>query len=98
MAAFEYAFTSDGTPNSFPIGKTGITGIDEVGGLTPKVVRLSATANVVFVGGETNAQLVALMQAFIQRYGGNTSGGAGGAPTQATLQETPTLTEVVAAD
>jgi hypothetical protein len=98
MADFEYAFASTGTPNSFAIGKTGLTGIDEAGTITPKIVRLDATTNVVMAAAKTDAELVALMQAFIKRYGGVASGQAGGEPAQASLQEEPALTEVAAAD
>ena len=97
MADFEYAFASSGTPTSFTIGKTGITGIDEAGTLTPKIIRLSASVNVLFTGGETDAAIVALMKSFIQRHG-EAHDGAGGVPTQATLQETPAETNVGAAD
>ena len=97
MADFEYAFASSGTPTSFPIGKTGVTGIDEAGTLTPKIIRLSNTVNVVMVGGETDAQIVALMQSFLQTLGYGHEG-AGGFPARSSIQETPAETSVGAAD
>lgn len=97
MADFEYAFASSGTPTSFPISGTAITGIDEAGTLTPKIVRLGASATLLLTAAYTDAELVALMQTFIRRYGAGHEG-AGGFPAQATLQETPAETSVGAAD
>ena len=97
MADFEYAFASSGTPTSFTIGKTGITGIDEAGTLTPKIIRLSSSVNVLTTGGETDASIVALMKSFLQRHNEGHDG-AGGFPTQPSLQETPAETNVGAAD
>ena len=97
MANFEYAFTSAGTPTSFSVGDSGITGVDEAGTITPVVVKLGTNVHVLLTAVKTNAELVALMQAFIQRYGAGHEG-AGGFPTQATLQVTPALTNVGAAD
>lgn len=97
MADFEYAFASAGTPTSFPISGTSITGIDEAGTLTPKIVRLSPGATLLLTTAHTDAALVALMQGFVQRFGAGHEG-AGGFPTQATLQETPAETSVAAAD
>jgi hypothetical protein len=97
MADFEYAFASAGTPTSFPISGTSITGIDEAGTLTPKIVRLGGSATLLLTATKTDAELVALMSAFIQRYGAGHAD-AGGFPAQATLQETPAETSVAAAD
>jgi hypothetical protein len=97
MADFEYAFASSGTPTSFPISGTSVTGIDEAGTLTPKIVRLAAGVTVLMTTATTDAGLVALFTAFCQRYGSGVQS-AGGFPSQATLQETPTETEVEAAD
>jgi len=97
MADFEYAFASAGTPTSFPIGNSGVTGIDEAGTLTPVVVTLGADVNLLITATKTDAELVALMQTFIQRYAAGHEG-AGGFPAQATLQITPAETSVGAAD
>lgn len=97
MADFEFQVTAATAPNSFAVGATGVTGIGATA-LVPKIIRLSGTVNVVMTGGETDAQVVALMSAFVQRYGVNTRGDAGGFATQPSLQEAPTLTEVAAAD
>jgi hypothetical protein len=97
MADFEYAFASSGTPTSFPISGTAITGIDEAGTLTPKIVRLGPSATLLLTTAYTDAELVTLMLAFIRRYGAGHDG-AGGFPTQSSIQETPTETEVEAAD
>ena len=96
MADFEYPITAATAPNSFAIGKTGVTGIGATA-LVPTIIRLSPTVNVVMVNAETDAQIVALMQAFIQRYAAGHEG-AGGFKAQETLIETPALTEVAAAD
>lgn len=97
MANFEYPFTSSGTPHSFAVGASGITGIDEAGTITPVVFELGANVTVLPTAVKTDAELVALMNTFIQRYGSGRSS-AGGFPTQATLQRAPALTEVAAAD
>ena len=97
MADFEYAFASAGTPTSFPIGASGITGIDEAGTVTPKTVELGANVTGLLTATKTDAELVALMKAFIQRYGDGHDG-AGGFPTQATVQIASTETSVGAAD
>jgi hypothetical protein len=98
MADHEYAFSSSATPNSFAIGKTGITGIDEVGGLTPKIVRLHPSATIVLTAAFTDAELATLMRQFLQRLGSKTDGSSGGSVAQGSIQETPALTEVPAAD
>lgn len=90
MANFEYAFASSGTPTSFPIGDSNVTGIDEAGTITPKCVKLGANVHVLLTATKTDAELVTLMREFMQRYGG--------CPTQATLQVALTETEVGAAD
>lgn len=97
MADFEYAFASAGTPTSFPVGASGVTGIDEAGTITPKTFELGANVTVLLTATKTDAELVALMKAFIQRYGDGHDG-AGGYPTQATLQAAAAETEVGAAD
>jgi hypothetical protein len=97
MADFEYAFASEGTPTSFPIGASGITGIDEAGTVTPKTIELGANVTVLLTATKTDAELVALMTRFIQRYGGGRDS-AGGFPTQETLQVASTETSVGAAD
>ncbi len=97
MANFEYAFASSGTPNSFAVGASGITGVDEAGTLTPVVFELGTNVTVLLTAVKTNAELVALMQAFIARYGAGHEG-AGGYKAQATLQRAPALTTVGAAD
>lgn len=98
MAAFEYAFASDGTPNSFPIGRSGITGIDEAGTITPVVIGIGTDIEVLLTAVKTNAEVVAAMQDFIRRSGFGVTGGAGGQPAQGSIQIAPTLTEVPAAD
>lgn len=97
MADFEYAFTSAGTPTSFTIGDSGVTGIDEAGTLTPKLVKLGANVHVLLTAVKTDAELRALMEAFIRRYDGGHDG-AGGFPTQETLQVALSETSVGAAD
>lgn len=97
MADFEYVFASSGTPTSFPIGASGITGIDEAGTVTPKTIELGANVTVLLTAAKTDAELVALMRSFIQRYGAGHDG-PGGYPTQGTLQVAATETEVDSAD
>jgi hypothetical protein len=97
MADFEYAFASSGTPTSFPIGDSGVTGIDEAGTITPKAIKLGDNVHVLLTATKTDAEIVELMRAFGSRYGAFHEG-AGGAPAQATLQVALTETEVVAAD
>ena len=97
MADFEYAFASSGTPTSFTIPRSGITGIDEAGTLTPKAVNPAPDIVVLLTATKTDAEIVSAMQDFIKRYGAGHEG-AGGFPTQATLQVTPALTNVGAAD
>lgn len=97
MADFEYAFASAGTPTSFAIGASGVTGVDEAGTITPKVFELGANVTVLLTATKTDAEIVALMKSFIQRYGDGHDG-AGGFPTQGTLQTAPALTNVGAAD
>lgn len=97
MADFEYAFASEGTPTSFPIGDSGVTGIDEAGTLTPKLVKLGANVHLLLTATKTDAELRSLMEDFIRRYGGGHDG-AGGFPTQATQQVALVETNVEAAD
>jgi len=98
VADFEYAFASNGTPNSFPIGNSGITGIDEAGTITPVVVGIGANIDVLLTAVKTDAEVVAAMQGFIRRSGYGVSGAAGGQPAQGSIQIAPTLTEVPAAN
>lgn len=97
MADFEYAFASAGTPTSFPIGDSGVTGIDEAGTITPKAVRLADNIHVLLTAAKTDAEITAAMLQFVRRYGAGHEG-AGGFPTQATLQVALTETSVAAAD
>lgn len=97
MADFEYAFTSSGTPTSFTVGASGITGVDEAGTITPSVIDLGANVTLLITATKTDAELVALMQTFIQRHSAGHEG-AGGYPTQASLQRAPALSNVGAAD
>ena len=99
MADFEYPFTSAGTPNSFPVpGAGGVVGIDSTGLLTPKTVGLASGVVVLLTTASSDAELAAHMQAWLNRQGYKTDGGAGGSPAQPTLQTDATLTEVAAAD
>lgn len=96
MADFEFPITAATAPNSFTVGTTGVTGIAATA-VVPAVVQLDPTIAVVMTEARTDAELVALMGAFIRRYGAGHDS-AGGFPTQATLQQAPELTEVAAAD
>ena len=97
MADFEYAFSATGSPVSFPIGNTGVTGVDPTGALTPSVIDLGANVALLCTAVKTDAEIVALMQAWLARHGGFHEG-AGGFPTQTTLQVTPAETAIDAAD
>lgn len=97
MANFEYPFASSGTPNSFTIPGTSVTGIDEAGTLTPKAIQLGTGVTILITTATTDAALVTLLRQWLQRHDGFHEG-AGGFRTQATLQVAPTLTEVAAAD
>lgn len=97
MANLEYAFASSGTAVSFPIGDSGITGIDEAGTITSKVVKLGANVHLLLTATKTDAELVALMTSFKQRFGAGHEG-AGGFPAQATVQAAVVTTTVSAAD
>ena len=97
MADFEYPFTSAGTPTSFPISGTSVTGIDEAGTLTPKIIRVGPGVTILITTATTDAAMVTLLRAWLQRHDGFHEG-AGGFPTQATLQVAPTETAVGAAD
>ncbi len=97
MANLEYAFASSGTAVSFPIGDSGITGIDEAGTITSKVIKLGANVHLLLTATKTDAELVALMQDFLKRYGAGRES-AGGVPAQATLQAAVVTTSVAAAD
>lgn len=97
MPDFEYPFTSAGTPNSFTIPGVALTGIDEAGTLTPKTVQIGPGVTLVMTTATTDAVLVTQLRQWLQRHDGFHEG-AGGFPTQASLQFTPTLTEVDAAD
>lgn len=98
MADFEYAFTSSGTPTSFPITGTSVTGIDEAGTLTPKIVRMGPGATLLLTTAYTDAELAVFMRGWLDRHGYENDGDAGGPPVQGSAQETPTETEVGAAD
>lgn len=98
MADFEYAFASSGTPTSFPITGTSITGIDESGLLTPKIIGLGPSVTILMTATQTDAQVAALMQAWLNRQGYSTNGAAGGFVAQTTVQIAPTETSVSAAD
>jgi hypothetical protein len=98
MADFEYAFASAGTPNSFPIPGTGVTGIDEAGTLTPKVIRLAPNMTVVITGTYTLAEIAQAMLDYLRPRGYARQDGGGAVPVTYDKQEAPTLTEVVAAD
>lgn len=97
MADFEYAFAATGSPVSFPIGASGVTGIDPTGALTPTVIDLGANVTLLMTAAKTDAEIVALMRAWLQRHDGFHEG-AGGFKTQASLQITPTETAIEAAD
>ena len=98
MADFEYAFASSGTPTKFTIPRSGITGIDEAGTITPKVIGLGPNIDVLLTATKTDAEVVTAMQGFINRSGYSTSGAAGGSLAQTTIQVAPALTNVSAAD
>ncbi|MCC7017976.1 MAG: hypothetical protein IT564_12330 [Rhodospirillales bacterium] len=99
MADFEYPFTSAGTPNSFPIpNAAGVVGIDSTGLLTPASFGIGPDMTVLLTATKTDAEVAAAMHAWLTRYGNKTDGGAGGRPTQVSLQVDCVLTEVAAAD
>ena len=77
MPDFEYAFSSSGTPTSFTIPRSGITGIDEAGTITPKVIGLGPNIDVLLTATKTDAEVVAAMQAFLRRMGYNPDGSSG---------------------
>ena len=79
------------TSTSFPIEGTNLYGVDISGALTPTRVTLAPGVILLLTGGATDAEIVAAMQSFIQRYGAGHEG-AGGFPVQATIQNAPTLT------
>lgn len=98
MADFEYAFTSSGTATSFPIGSTGITGIDEAGTLTPVVIPLGPSVAVLMTAAQTNAELAALMLNWLRPrgYARESAGGVKTLTNDGAIN--PTETEVPAAD
>lgn len=69
MADFEYAFASAGTPTSFTIPNTGITGIDEAGTLTPKAILLGDNVTVLITATKTQAEIAALMLSYLRPRG-----------------------------
>lgn len=69
MADFEYAFTSSGTPNSFTIDDSGITGIDEAGTITPKTIKLAPSIHVLLTATKTVDELAQAMLAWLLRAG-----------------------------
>jgi hypothetical protein len=81
-----------GQSNSFEIEAANLYGVDISGALVPVKVALGDNMILLLTATKTNAEIVAAMQSFIQRYGAGHEG-AGGAPTQATLQVAPALTE-----
>jgi hypothetical protein len=81
-----------GATNTFPIEGANLYGVDIAGTLAPAQVNLADNIILLLTATKTDAEIVAAMQAFIQRYGAGHAG-AGGVPTQATLQVTSTLTE-----
>jgi hypothetical protein len=93
VVEFSFVFTSSGEPTSFPIGDSGITGIDQSGAATPVFAKLGGGVHLLLTEAKTDAELRSLMEAFIQRHGGNARGDAGGFRSQASLQvaavETP---------
>ncbi len=97
LADFEYAFTSSGTPTSLTTGASGITGVVEAGTSAPIGGDLVANVTLLITATKTDAELVTLMQTFIQRHSAGHEG-AGGYPTQASLQRAPALSNVGAAD
>lgn len=98
MADFEYAFASSGTPNSFSIPGTGVTGIDEAGTLTPKAIRLAPNMTVVITGTYTLAEIAQAMLDYLRPRGYGRESGGGANPLTYDAQEAPALTEVSAAD
>lgn len=75
MAAFEYPFNSNGTPVSFPIPGTAVTGIDEAGTLTVTTLRLADNITVVIDAVKTQAQIAEAMLTYLNaRNYGRSSG------------------------
>ena len=79
------------TSKSFPIEGTNLYGVDISGALAPKSVKLIPGAHILLTATVTDADLAAALNAFIQRYGLGHDG-AGGFPTQATVQNALPLT------
>ena len=80
-----------GTTNTFPIEGTNLYGVDLGGTLTPVQIDIDPNMHLVITAAKTDAEIVAAMQEFIKRYGAGHEG-AGGYPTQATLQVASPLT------
>lgn len=100
MADFEYAFASSGTPNSFTIDDSGITGIDEAGTITPKTIKLAPNIHVLLTATKTVDELAQAMLARLlpRGYGRSDAGGPGVARRTDDNTKIPALTEVGAAD
>jgi hypothetical protein len=100
MADFEYAFASSGTPNSFAIDDSGITGIDEAGTITPTTIKLAANIHVLLTATKTKAEIAQAMLDWLRPrgYAQESSGGPGARERSDTNEATPALTEVDAAD
>lgn len=81
-----------GQTNTFPIEGANLYGVDIGGALAPVQVNLADNIILLLTATKTDAEIVAAMQGYIQRYGAGHAG-AGGAPAQATLQAASTLTE-----
>lgn len=98
MADFEYAFASAGTPTSFPIGNSGIVGIDEAGTITPKTIILAADINVLVTATKTIDEIAQAMLAWLRPRGYAPQGSGGIVASTYDGQVTPTETAVPAAD
>jgi len=83
---------SAGTTTTFPLPNAGgAYGMDAGGTLTPVAVSLGPNMVLLLTAVKTNAEIVAAMQLFLQRYGAGHEG-AGGFPAQATVQAALTAT------
>jgi hypothetical protein len=98
VADFEYPFASTGTPTSFPIGSTGITGIDEAGTLTPVVIPLGPSVAVLMTATATNAELAAMMLGWLHPRGYAREGAGGVKVITNDGAINPAETNVAAAD
>ena len=100
MADFEYAFASSGTPTSFTIDDSGITGVDEAGTITPKTLKLAANVHVLLTATKTVDELAQAMLDWLKPrgYGRSDAGGPGALRRTDDNTKTPSLTNVGAAD